>query len=594
MFFIQQIRKQFTLTLVNPIVVWEAPRGWAQEMIEPTLHTNEEWFQLLTPEQKDEINELVNMRKALKEELRFDNLDKITNFPEGFENLSYEEKVDLLQREIDMYKIKKERERLQRELREDYMTKEGRHGFAENMFQTTTPESREWLIGKDLESLTAGDIYSMKESWVDLAELFLIQWIGDIVSKGNMKVWDSYKVNFWKCKSADRLIWIGDIIDIENVSRISVNGVVGIRWYDPRPGYYTMDHKYLAVHDGYQVEILEMNSIAEQEQETLFAAQENRFKTIRSEDIRNVVYGLTDYTEDLPFTQDHDVELVVWVFESAGIEGVSYNNESKKLEFPDWINFADTKEILNWYRGVRRAIIDYVLENDAVWNSEWESLVLEIPEYSSSLVEKALVSMIGTNSIQWMSFDIDTMTLSTNNRKTIRDTLWGGFEYLWSGTKHLTYLPELQRASTEEGIPLGVLITLIYKENGQWNTRASPAWSSAYGLGQMIDGTWEIYWRWLNRYDAWDQLLATTRYMRAIKDRQQCPWEHVLAYYNTGEWIRNVSQSKIEEYGKLNYGAITVKIPSGVPLSHESYFTAAVAYYNSISYQDAELTMRVV
>ena len=107
----------------------------------------------------------------------------------------------------------------------------------------------------------------------------------------------------------------------------------------------------------------------------------------------------------------------------------------------------------------------------------------------------------------------------------------------------------------------------------------------------MIDGTWGTYGRGLNRNNPGDQLIATVRYMEAIKDRKNCPWEHVLAYYNTGEAIRNVSMSQVQEYARLNYNSIAIKIPSNVGLSQTSYFTAAVVYYNSISYEQARATM---
>ncbi len=590
MYIVKQIISQLKLSFYSSFEWTEGLWAWVPEVQNTTLHTNEEWFKLLSPEQQAEINGLVEMRKALKEEIRFDSLDKTVQFPEGYENLDYEEKVDMLMREIDMYKREKAKKELETELLEDGATKDGRHEFVENMFQTTDPKLREGLIWKKLESLTAGDIYSMKAAGADLAELFLITSSWEMVSKDGMNTWDQFKVNFGKCKSADAIIWIGDIIDIENVSQISVNGVVGNRSDSPRPGYYTTSGKYLAVHDGYKVQILEKQPIWEEDKNNLFMAQKQRFQNIRWEDIRNVVYSLEDAGQVLPFTKDHDIKLIVWVFTDAWIEGVSFDKESQILNLPDGIDFSDTKEILSGYRGVRKSIVEYVLENKATANSQWESLVLDIPEYSSVLVGKAVESMLWANSQRSVVFDTETMTLSTTNNKPIQDILWWSYEYLGSGSKHLAFLPELQRASSENNVPLGSLITLIYKENGGWNPRISAPGSSAYGLGQMIDGTWETYGKWLNRDDAGDQLIATTRYMKAIKNRKNCPWEHVLAYYNTGEGIRNVSQAKVEEYASLN-SVISKRIPWGVPLNKNSYFIAAVSYYNSISYENAKRTV---
>ena len=54
-------------------------------------------------------------------------------------------------------------------------------------------------------------------------------------------------------------------------------------------------------------------------------------------------------------------------------------------------------------------------------------------------------------------------------------------------------MPELQRASSETGVPMGAIIKLIYHENGGWNPTIKAQGSSAYGLGQMIDGTWNTF-----------------------------------------------------------------------------------------------------
>jgi len=38
---------------------------------------------------------------------------------------------------------------------------------------------------------------------------------------------------------------------------VKINGIEGTRGHSPRPGYYSPDGRYLAIHDGYRVEIVE-------------------------------------------------------------------------------------------------------------------------------------------------------------------------------------------------------------------------------------------------------------------------------------------------------------------------------------------------
>ncbi len=149
-------------------------------------------------------------------------------------------------------------------------------------------------------------------------------------------------------------------------------------------------------------------------------------------------------------------------------------------------------------------------------------------------------------------------------------------------------MSEINAAVAATGVPQGAIIQLIYHENRGWNPHIKAPGSSAYGLGQMINSTWSRYGSGLNRNDPADQLLATARYMAAIKDRKNCPWELVLAYYNTGEGINGISLSRAHYFARIN-PAITSKIPGGIGgiSSPRDYFTGAVAYYNNLDYQSA-------
>lgn len=122
------------------------------------------------------------------------------------------------------------------------------------------------------------------------------------------------------------------------------------------------------------------------------------------------------------------------------------------------------------------------------------------------------------------------------------------------------------------------LINLINHENPSWNPNIKAPWSSAYWLWQMINSTWLRYGKWLDRSNPSDQLEASCRYLDAIMTRQNCDIEHAMAYYNTWEGIKNISDSKAREFASIN-PAIAKHIDW--PINANSYFNAAVEYYRA-------------
>lgn len=136
------------------------------------------------------------------------------------------------------------------------------------------------------------------------------------------------------------------------------------------------------------------------------------------------------------------------------------------------------------------------------------------------------------------------------------------------------------------------LISLINKENVQWDPEAKGPWkyNTAYGLGQMINDTWSDYGEWLDRNNPKDQLIASCKYLTAIMDRQNVSFEIAIAYYNTWENFLNISNSKFQEY--LEHNAPIVNLIEWEK-TIINYFIAAIAYYNDwISFQDAKIKLQ--
>lgn len=213
-------------------------------------------------------------------------------------------------------------------------------------------------------------------------------------------------------------------------------------------------------------------------------------------------------------------------------------------------------------------------EFDRTRGTFWNNLVMKDWKYNENLSFSLLRKFNGA------SWKEKAWEFGFAKERIERDTI---YEAKWEG--HKPYMETIANLSSTYDVPADKIVQLIYHENAKWNPTATPPGSSAYGLGQMIDGTWETYGKGLDRNNPHDQLEATARYMKDIYNRQGCSWEEVLAYYNTWEGIKNLSLSKIAEFTRLN-PAIANKHPDKNPANAHEYFTAAVAYYNDMNYSD--------
>lgn len=580
------------------------------EEIQDENFEDADWFAQLDEAMQVEYRELIASRNSeraayeaaineLSQEQRdmFGNGEEVLEYSETRldETASFEDRVDMVRRDIERIQTHRETLRLQILLLEDPENVSARHELLDGVFDTLPEESREGLIWNSIESLTAGDIYSMKQRGVDLATIFMVTQNGELsLGKDHMDSGDMLKVNFGPSSAADRIIGAGDVLAIEDIYSVEINGISGTRRFSPRPGYYSENGRYLAIHDGYQVRIGEKRAVTPSELSELTTAREERFSEMRREDIHTVISGLEGDNPEIPFSVEADIALLNTILAETEIEGLRYDSETWTIQMPEGMVFGDVREIMNEYAGVIGEITTYISENrDAVRaHSDGESLVLEWINYSPLLIERAIASMSGSSLSDQVSFDADSMTLRTSGDLRIEDIIGGDYEYAGNGTRHLRYMSEIRAAASSEGVPIGAIIQLIYHENRNWDPTISPPSSSAYGLGQMIDSTWGTYGRGLNRNNPGDQLLATARYMAAIKERKNCPWEHVLAYYNTGEGINSVSLERARYFARIN-PAITRQIPGGIWAinSPRVYFTGAVAYYNDMSYAQARATL---
>jgi hypothetical protein len=356
---------------------------------------------------------------------------------------------------------------------------EGRNPKGAN--DSVKAETAALLKGKEgVGEIKNSDVLSLKKRGVDLAKLFLVPTKDAFgtVSNDSIAKDDEFIVNFGANPSLNEKLGAGDILPY-GISKISVDGVEGVRKTSPRPGFYAKDangkERYLPIYDKTKIAILEIGPIDATTAKSYAAADEARWKESRLSDMVEANKGeaLSELAED-----------------SGLVE------EAKKA----YAEVGEVKEKYARYREFRRA--------------EFE----------------------------------------TNFGNTVRDEC------------------------AKYGLPPENLVKLFEKESGFNPWIRNQSGSSAYGLGQIIDGTWAGIKRdmpggsTLNRHDPKDQIAASAFYLSQLKNEKGCSWEDAIVYYHTGPAF---SDRHVAEAMRLN-PVIAKKMKGTNALA---YVEAAKEYY---------------
>lgn len=207
---------------------------------------------------------------------------------------------------IDISSIQEQISSLKQEMLRKISPKD-RYKFLEEIMQWKTKinpiKNLKWkskeavneVLRKWPNNISAGDVYMMKKEGVDLAQVFLLSEDGKQVSKENIQKWQSFITNFWKNKDVNNTIGAWDILPIDKISRVKINGVEWVRGYIPRPWYYIADSQgkptwdYIRIYDGYTIEILDEKPLEQNEKDDFLQAENYRYEKIRTWDIENII-----------------------------------------------------------------------------------------------------------------------------------------------------------------------------------------------------------------------------------------------------------------------------------------------------------------
>ncbi len=408
----------------------------------------------------------------------------------------------------------------------------------------------ESLKEKTRDQLTAEDIHRLKEKGHDLANIFLKNVFGlnNYAQKNTIKKWEILVVDFWINPEAKKYIWAADLLP-EKVKKVKITDTSwNVReWQyrnNPRPWFYD-EIWYLKIYDGYTIEILKTWELDKKEKKDYNNAHFKRFKKFREEGLRWEIYSDTS-RKKVTFESEWDLRIF---------------KESVWWRFED--NFTQ-----DW--------LELTVKDEKSIEEKWRELFVE------------------TNYVK--------------HKESAK-------EYIWKRWSHKPFLQILNQYAKQYRVPVEIVIHLIYKENHwwdptiyTWNSKTETGVWSAFWLGQFTKDTWKaakeriLKNSWINIWEHGDknpiaQIHAVTELLQYNRRKKNCTWQEAVAYHNTGLEILAVSRKKILRFARIN-GVISNLIPWVVVrdrkiieweelITPKKYFTAAVAYYNDMSYQDA-------
>ena len=397
-------------------------QGWIDQSIDLNENTStqkekqdykeQEWYNKLSESQKETIDEKFESKEKIekaieqkKAEIKFKwlnaeilskwierNINLIEDTEDKLEIRTFEERVDIINRYIDL--LSRELYDLNLQLNSENLenkSKEANLYFKNNFLKEW--ETNEFILNlvesKDLKNITAWEIYSLKQEWYDLSQLFLIGWDKQ-VTKDTINIWDSFVVNFGWNKELNKFIWAGDLLPIDKIDKVIINWVEWERKLNPRPWYYSAEWKYLSVFDNYKIEIVSEKEFTWEEKEQSLLAFKNRFEEIRKpEVISNFRELLSENWEnnsiDLDWFSKADLQIIVWYltnnFSNENLWNINFDLEKWVISTKSWesinevINkFIPKESLWKWYEKYKDIVIE-------VANKYWikpESLIILI------------------------------------------------------------------------------------------------------------------------------------------------------------------------------------------------------------------------
>ena len=139
----------------------------------------------------------------------------------------------------------------------------------------------------------------------------------------------------------------------------------------------------------------------------------------------------------------------------------------------------------------------------------------------------------------------------------------------------------VDRECAARNIPPRLLLRLFQRESG-FNPQAKNLNSSAHGLGQIIDLTWNELNRRigpLDRNNPEHQIRATCQYLQDLSGNGKRDYADAFILYHTGPWIYTKWSAYIRSLKRINTPIAGMMQKYGLPDTAEGYMTGAWYYY---------------
>jgi hypothetical protein len=401
-------------------------------------------------------------------------------------------------------------------------------------------DSQKYIIWeKTFDELTAGDFYALKKEKPELLATLLLSTVdGNKVTPDVLKtIWTELRVNFASNSALDQIIGAGDILPMKSVLKVEINGQVWERKGQPRPGFYTSEGQYLAIHDGYKIKILEINELDEAAWTEFMTHVDKRYEDIRGAEViqgisEQISAGGEDSLEFPQFMSDSDTGLlenylsgkIPEYMKSSIVLGKTSENVPN-ITITEPYTSEEFSSVLDEYKNIRSAMSEYFSQNDTLLDNK--DVNISLADFS----EKTWIGVLNTDFIQaafqsimreWVN-GVYVSTTNTSINITSTSTIREVFAFGWGNYDLREYAHLYPReASLKNNNPSGLTYNNTFMRTLQRHgiiaergtARPSSEWWNYFGFPNIWEGIkahnllWDIKINRQRNNTLW-QLLST-------------------------------------------------------------------------------------
>ena len=561
----------------------------------------QDWFTVLTESQKQEVRDIekeieTELQPYIDTQSNYANImirqyDSLQVHPgeDDSELLDVSERLMSIVSSINMSRTRVETLMSTVKNIETWEITQQRYNLVETEYQRLLDspdleDSQKYIIWeKTFNNLTAWDFYALKKEKPELLATLLLSTVdGNQITSNTLKVaWTELRVNFWTNPALDKIIGAGDILPMRSVQKVEINGQVGERKWEPRPGFYTSQWEYLAIHDGYKITILAVNELNDAAWIEFTTHVDKRYTDVRWAEVVNgiaeQINGDGENSLEFPqFRSDSDQELlanylsgkipeymkgvVIIGKTTEGIPNIAISEPYTKEEF---------SSALDEYKNVSSGMSEYFSWNEALLDTKSTSISL------INFTEKTGISTLNIDFIQAAfqsilregSTGVDITITGTNinitSTTTIREVFaFGGWNYDLREYAHL----HPREASLKNNNPSGLTYNNTFMRTLQRNgiiaergtARPSREWWNYFGFPNIWEGIkahnllWDIKINRQKNNTLWS--LLSTWAVDTASYRSQ-----LGQYWNMNVW--NIAENHPEIFHEIQMKQLRIESP---------------------------------